>query len=267
MVFIALKGELIRAEDVQALASQVPFPLIADAEAIATALHETMRRFIGDARMDEEDKPGIQAQWARKVADAAERLAELVGKIEAGDVADPNDGSGIMSLTKHLPYQANADRKLELRRHAIGRAARDAFQEPHNERLDDFDVMRIALGSVEYIQRAAELTAAYWDEEKGGARSAKEPEKALFRDICAIYREAFGRKAGVGRAMDGRALPSGPAMRFCQGLLGLLPLRADEVLEPSPRDEPWRERCAKLACTEGVWKLASLIRACGRSAN
>ena len=120
--------------------------------------------------------------------------------------------------------------------------------------------MGIALVSVGYIRRAAELTAAHWEVKKGARRTASYAEAALFRDICAVYREAFGRKAGVSRPGLG-GLPGGPAIRFVQALLTLLPIRADEVVEASIRDFAWRARCAELAADDGAEKLKRLITA------
>lgn len=260
MVSIGFHGELIRAEDVQALARQAGLSLIADSGAIAAKLTESVRRFIADARMEEADAPGDTAQWAREVADAAGKLAAVLGEVEPGDEAHPDDGSGYYPLIRNLPLKPNDDRDLNLRRHAIGRAARNAFQEPSNKSLTDYDAMGIALVSVEYIRRAAELTAAHWEAKKGAGRPANYPEKVLFRDICAIYREAFGRKAGASRPAGG-GLPGGPAMRFCQALFTALPAHADEVLDGSARDSAWRARCAKLTAEGGAEALSKLIRA------
>lgn len=265
MVSIGFQGELIRAEDVQALAGQAGLPLIADSGAIAAKLTETMRRFIADARMQAADAPGDTAQWAREVADAAGKLAAVLGEVEPGDEAHPEDGSGYYPLIRNLPLKPNDDLDFNLRRHAIGRAARNAFQEPNNKSLSNFDAMGIALVSVEYIRRAAELTAEHWEARKGAGRSANHAEKALFQDICAIYREAFGRKAGASRP-EGGGLPFGPAMRFCQALFTALPARAAEVLDGSARDLTWRARFAELAAEESAEGLSKLIQAGARMA-
>lgn len=99
MVSIGFRGELIRAEDVQALASWAALPLIADPGAIAAKLSAATRRFIADARMEEADKPGETAQWAREVAAAAGKLAAVLGKVEPGDEAHPDDGSGAAPIS------------------------------------------------------------------------------------------------------------------------------------------------------------------------
>jgi hypothetical protein len=259
MVSIGLRGLLFTESDLRETAGAAGLSLSGEVAAIARDLGEAFRRFISDARMEQADPASEHLRWANAVAAAAGELARLLGEFDPGDEPDPEVG-GLFQLVRSLPA---TDDILNLRKLALGFCARSGLEvQSGRVALGDYDAVRIAIAAVPVIERAAHLTGAHWARKKGESRMSPYAEPALFGRMCAAFSEAFGREPSFTMPRDEeRPKPHGPALVwFRLALLAFLTRAAEAIMEPSSRDDWWRQRCRWLAGEEQAHALAHAIR-------
>lgn len=235
---LATRAPIVRASDWRTLADASRAKLTNTDDHLTQRLNRALQTFVLNSRIAMATPPAEMVSKAVAIEHACDRLLASLKM----DGPEPNEDTA-WALLRDLP--AEIDPRLY--------EARSLMAVRH-----DWDAARVAMAGIAYLRRAAELTAARWRERKGGFSVAGSAEPALFVDLAAIYRDATGKRPGISTPANGGP-PGGPAVRFCQAVLGLLLARYCECLVPSPRDETWLARARELTTPEGAGSVADRI--------
>lgn len=171
-----------------ALAAKLSLQASADFDEIARLLNDASTNFLLASQALATATPGELAAWCREVSARAEAF---LGAFESdSDRTDP-----AVSAARVLRGPAG-------------------FIEGHNLPLDPWPEVDSARKAVAALATRASLAAFDYEKRKGVKRQAPDIEISFYRQLGAIYQQAFGEEWSLSTSRDGRRVGGG--VRFCK---------------------------------------------------